>query len=174
MHTADDCFVWTTQQTLAMRLYLVHDQTIAACFDHSSIFVCINTQYFVLGYRTPIVVNHEKEVVDWARKQRFERSDCAPYTIKLLLYGPFGAVCVCVGGWVVALVWCVCICSAARLNTISLGELTGNCWDFWYRNRWPEILNSKLEISNFQLHKKRYSGCSRPEISNFRLGFPAA
>ena len=62
MHTADDCFVRTTQQALVMRLCLVHDQTTAACFDHSSVFVCINTQYCVVGYRTLIVVNHEKEL----------------------------------------------------------------------------------------------------------------
>ena len=27
----------------------VHDQTIAPCFDHLSTFVCINTQYVVVG-----------------------------------------------------------------------------------------------------------------------------
>ena len=76
-----------------MRLWFIYDQITA---------VCINTPYCVVGYRTSIVVNHEKEAADWGRKQRVQLWDCTLYTIELLQYGPFGAVCV----W---LCYCVCV-----------------------------------------------------------------
>jgi len=94
MHTADGCFVRTTQQTLAMRLCLIHNQTTVIYFViHPS--WCASTPKDCIVECTPIVVSHEtgccfnQRAARWA--MRF-----ASYTIKLFLFWSFIHLFVCI------------------------------------------------------------------------------
>ena len=148
---SQDCLrIWKVVRRGTNYIAGLSDEIVPRTQPKYCLFVCINSQYCGVGYRTPIVVTMRK-FVDWARKQRVAQWDCAPYAIKLLRYGPSGTVgmrlCGCVGVWcvrLVTLVWCICIYAVLPQTEIFLvGELTRNCWDFRFRNPRSEILNRK-------------------------------
>ena len=116
-----------------------------------------------MGYRTPIVVNHEKGCRLSQKATRWVMRLCFVYdqTTAVWAFWCCGCVAVADGGGLVALVWCVCICGVARLNNFRLGFPVG--WAdrklLGFQVHKSLTGNSKAEIRNFRPRKKRSFGC---------------
>ena len=126
----------------------------------------------------PIVANHEKgcwlsqNVTRWAIRLCFVHDQTSD--VWAFWYCGCKAVCMC--GWcvrLVALVSCVYICGAARLNNFRLEfpvRWTGRKL-LGFPVKKPLTGNSKPEMNNFWLHKKQ-AFCSEQEVDNFRSRYP--